>query len=67
MHVALAAFAGGKIEFQIRVALRNLIDVLQRSLAEWRAAEIRMQDDSGGVDDRTQGIRQSNLQPLFDS
>ena len=60
MDVALAALAGGQIELQIRVALRDLGNMLQRRLRERRAPEVGMQDDARGVDDRTQRVAPAN-------
>ena len=49
-----AAPARGEVELQVRVARRDGLHALERGVRERRAAEVRVQDDAGGVEHRTE-------------
>ena len=46
-----AAAAGGNVVLEVRVAAPDLTYPVERSLGQRRAAEIRVHDHTGGVDD----------------
>ena len=46
--------AGGQVVLEVRVAARDLTDPLERRLGERRAAEVRVHDHAGRVDDAAQ-------------
>ena len=50
MNVAFAAFAGGGVKLQIRVALADLTNMLECAGGQRGSPEIGMQDDSGCID-----------------
>ena len=50
MHVPLAALAGAQVKLQIGITRGSFADVLDRRIAQRRAAKVGMQDHSGGVD-----------------
>ena len=51
MHIAFPALAGCKIEFKVGIAASRIADVIERSSAQRRASEIRVQDHTSGIDD----------------
>ena len=56
LHVAVAgaALLGGEIELEVRVGGRHRRHPLERLRAQQRAAEVGVQHDAGGIDDRPQ-------------
>ena len=62
VHVAFAAFAGIEIELQVRVARRGMCNVLDRTASKRSAPKIRMQNDSSGVDHRSQRVADRGAQ-----
>ena len=54
MGVAAAALAALDVVLERRVVARDLDDRAQRRRGQARAAEVRVDDDAGGVDDRAQ-------------
>ena len=66
MYVTLAALAGGEIELEIGITLRDAGSMFQRRGAQWCPPEIGMQNDTGGVDDRAQRSRQRLPDLAFD-
>jgi len=66
VRVAFAACAGFDIELEIRKSSRCFLDVRQRGFGQRSAAEIRMKDNSGCVDYRTQRVGERLTQLLFD-
>src|SRR5438093_10611705 len=54
MSVTRAALAGVEVELQVRVTLRDRGHRLDRLIRQRRAAEVRVDDDAGRVDDRPQ-------------
>src|SRR5579859_26345 len=54
MRIALAALAMFNIEFKVGVTRGDFSYSLQHGLAQRRAAQVGMQDDSGGINYRTQ-------------
>ena len=66
MHVALAAFASGEIEFEVGVCRRGSADVVERGGCERGASQVRVKNDAGGVDDRTQRVAERLPKLAFD-
>lgn len=66
----MPARAGVEVIFEIGVAGGGVADSIERDFRQWRAAEIRVQDYTGRVDDPAQGRRGVSGQPaqrrLFD-
>ena len=58
VRVAPPAGAAPEVELQVRVLRGQLEDPPRGFAAERRPAEIRVQDDAGGVDDRAQRVAQ---------
>jgi hypothetical protein len=52
--VTAAAFTGGQVIFQVAVAMSDGQQGIQGGFGQGRAAEVGVQDDAGGIDDRDQ-------------
>lgn len=63
MRVPAAPAALVKVIFQVGVTLRDFGDVRRGGLSQRNPAQIRVQNDAGGVDDPFQGIDISRLKP----
>ena len=50
-----AALAGREVEFEVEIAACRVVGRVGGLFVERRAAEVGVQDDAGGVDDRSQG------------
>ena len=66
VDIALAAGAGGEIEFEIAVGGGGLADVIDCGFAERSSAQVGVQDYSGGIDERAKGIFRTIDELLFD-
>ena len=66
MDVTLPAFSRCEIEFKIGVGASRCPDMIERNRSQRRASEIRVQDHTGGIDERQQRITQRLAELTFD-
>ena len=56
MDIALSAFAGGEIEFQVGIGACCIADVVECGSRQRGASEIRVQNNARGIDKRLRSI-----------
>src|SRR6266849_10446686 len=66
MRITFPALAVLDIELKVGITAGNLAHALQRGISQGRAAQIGMQDDVRGIDDRTQRRLQALAQLALD-
>ena len=66
MDVALAARAGFEVVFEIRILSCGAAEFFDGGFGERSAAEIGVEDDAGGVDDRLKRLREDLLDGVGD-
>lgn len=66
MDIAFAALATVEVELEVGVLRGDVTQVIECSGGNGCAAKIRMKDDAGCIDDRTQRERQRSVQLAFD-
>ena len=58
VDIALSAFAGGEIEFQVGIGACCIADVVECGSRQRGASEIRVQNNARGIDKRLQRVSQ---------
>ena len=66
MNIAPATRTGLDLELKIGKLSGSFVEVCERRFSQWSAAQVGVQDDTGRVNDRTEGVRQRLSEMFFD-
>ena len=66
VHVTLASFSTGKVQLEVGITSRDLLNVFNRGRGQRCTPQIGVQNDSRCVDYRTQRVAQAVLQLPLD-